>query len=180
MIITVLQKVFSRLRYSIIALVISILIFTFSVWLPNFKVIGSVWSSQSATFINKVSFLWALYGSISTNFTVVSATYTILIAILFGISISMLIYYIKARRVSNRKLGATTSIGGLVSGIFGIGCAACGTFLLTSALAVIGAGGIIAYLPVGGEEFGILGVILLSSSIYLTAKKIQDPLLCAV
>jgi len=179
MIITALQKVFSQLRNTSIAVLVAVLVFTFSVWLPNFRVIGSVWSSSSATFINKISFLWALYGSIGTNFTVVSATYTILIAILFGVNISMLLYYIKVRK-SNKKLGTTTSIGGLVSGIFGVGCASCGTFLLTSVLAVIGAGGLIAYLPFGGEEFGILGVILLGLSVYLTAKKIQDPLLCEI
>lgn len=175
-----LKSVFSHLRYLALALAISFIVFTFSVWLPNFKVIGSVWSSEVATFIDKISFLGTLYGSIATNFTAVSATYTVLIAILFGMNISMLIYYIKVRKVSIKKAGGTSSIGGLVSGIFGIGCAACGTFLLTSFLGLVGAAGLISFLPFGGEEFGVLGVVLLGWSVYATAKKIQDPLLCEI
>ena len=69
-------------------------------------------------------------------------------------------------------------IGGLVSGIFGIGCASCGTFILTSVLALVGAGGIVSFLPLGGEEFGILGVVLIGYATYWTAKKIEEPLVC--
>jgi len=42
----------------------------------------------------------------------------------------------------------------------------------------IGASGILAFLPLGGGEFGILGVILLTVSLYLTAKQIQNPMIC--
>ena len=73
-----------------------------------------------------------------------------------------------------------SSIGGLVSGIFGIGCAACGTFIFTSVLTLFGVGGILAYLPFGGEEFGFLGVGLLLYSLYTLTKKITDPLVCPI
>jgi len=68
--------------------------------------------------------------------------------------------------------------GGLISGIFGIGCAACGTLVLTPLLALIGAGGIVALLPFGGQEFGVFGVGMLGFSIFVIAKKIQEPLVC--
>ena len=72
------------------------------------------------------------------------------------------------------------SVGGLVTGVFGIGCAACGTFVLTPLLAAVGAGGLIAFLPFGGEEFGVLSTGILGFSIFLTSKKIQNPLICNV
>jgi hypothetical protein len=177
MVLKVLAGIFRKLRYTVIATVITVLVFTFSVWLPNFRAIQSVFSLESATLANKLNFLWSLYGSIGTNFTFISASYTIAIAILFGINIALLSYYIKTRK-SLILNGSTASVGGFVSGIFGIGCASCGTFLLTSFLVAIGAGGFIFYLPLGGEEFGILGVILLGYSVYATSKKIDGPLVC--
>ncbi len=130
----------------------------------------------------KASFVWSLYGSIGTNFTVVSASYTIAIAILFGVNIALLAYYIARMRGGARRVGSTSAagFGGLIAGIFGIGCAACGTFIFTSVLALFGASGFLAILPLGGEEFGLLGVLLLMYSIYLLAKKINDPLVCEI
>ena len=80
----------------------------------------------------------------------------------------------------NVKGVGVAGIGGLVSGVFGIGCAACGTFIFTSVLALFGVGGILAYLPFGGEEFGFLGVALLVYSVYSLTKKITDPLVCPI
>lgn len=177
-----LLTVFKKLRYSLLALVIALVVFTGAVWLPNISLIGTVLTTASASFMDKLSFLLSLYWAIGSNFTLLSASYTIAIAILFGINLTLLVYYI--RRVSGGirgiKVTGAAGIGGLISGIFGIGCAACGTFILTSVLALFGATGFLALLPLGGEEFGILGVILLMYSIYLMLKKIGDPLVCEV
>ena len=173
-----LQKVFSSPKYVALSVGISILVFSFAVWLPNWKLIGTVISSPSVSFTEAVGVMFGLFLSIGTNFTAVSASYTILIAILFGINIALLTYYISKRKGAFHGKGGALGVGGLVSGVFGIGCASCGTFILTSVLALVGAGGIIAFLPLGGEEFGILGVGLIGYAKYWTAKKIEEPLLC--
>lgn len=178
-ILTVLRKP----KYLLTAITVAVLVFTFAIWLPNFSLLSQVLHPDSAGSITeKANFLWSLYGSIGTNFSLVSATYTIAIAILFGVNISLLAYYIARMRGGVRRVGSTSAagIGGLVSGIFGIGCAACGTFILTSVLAVFGATGFLAFLPFGGEEFGFLGVLLLIYSIYILTKKINDPLVCDI
>ncbi|HQU09423.1 MAG TPA: hypothetical protein PLV25_05630, partial [Opitutales bacterium] len=69
---------------------------------------------------------------------------------------------------------------GIASGVLGMGCAACGSFLLTSLLSLFGASWLLSYLPLAGGEFGILGVILLAVSLYMTAKKIQNPAVCKI
>jgi len=166
--------------YAFLAMVVSGIVFTIAVWLPNFSLILIV--LRKATLSETVSLLWSLYGAIGTNFTLISASYTILIAILFGINIALLVYYIKRARggVRGMKSSGAAGIGGLVSGIFGIGCAACGTFLLTPILALFGATGFLAWLPFGGEEFGFLGVGLLVYSIHAVTKKINDPQVCTI
>lgn len=182
MYLSVLKTVFSNLKYLLIAVTVSLLVFTFAVWLPNLQLIGLVLVSKTASLAEKFSFLFSLYGSIGTNFTAVSASYAIAIAILFGINIALLSCYIARARGGVSGVGSTgaAGIGGLVSGIFGIGCAACGTFILTSVLALFGATGFLAVLPLGGEEFGFLGVGLLIYSIYILTKKINDPLVCDI
>lgn len=175
---TTFKKTFSQIRYITIAVVTTAIVFMFAVWLPNLKLIGKVVLNSNASSVEKVSFLFSLLGSIQTNFSAVSASYTVVIAVLFGINTALLVYYIHSRRILALRSEATLSIGGLISGIFGIGCAACGTFILSSLLGVFGAIGILSFLPFGGEEFGFLGVGLLAYSIYAISRKIEDSLVC--
>lgn len=179
---TIPRVVFSKRNYLALAIVISFIVFTLAVWLANFGLIMVIFGTETASVMTKVSFLWSLYGSITTNFTIVSAVYTVMISVLFGVQIALLTYYVRKVRggVQNIKTAGATSIGGLVSGIFGIGCAACGTFILTSVLALFGATGLLTFLPWGGEEFGIIGVALLLYSIVLLVMKITGPVVCDI
>lgn len=174
------RQVFSQTRYAAVAIAVAVIVFVLSVWLPNWRLIIEVLYSFNISLFDKLLILTGLLGSIKTNFTFISAGYTIAIAVLFGVEISLLMFYIKNRRGLSVGSGAFTGFGGLVSGIFGIGCAACGTFLLTSILILFGAGWIITFLPLGGEEFGILGVALLAYSIYTISRKIQKPAVCEI
>ena len=175
-----LQLVFRKPWFVILALVVSLVVFSVAVWLPNFVLIFQIIGSSTITLSDKVSVLWSLYGSIGTNFTTLSASYTIAIALLFGINIALLTFYIKSRRGLASGKSAVAGVGGLVSGIFGVGCAACGTFILSSLLGLVGAVGVLSFLPLGGEEFGILGVLLLVYSIYIISKKIYEPMVCEI
>jgi hypothetical protein len=110
----------------------------------------------------KLSFWGSMYGALFTNFTLFSALSTLAIAYLFGVNSALLAYYIRRRQteVSNTS-GHSAGVLGMVSGIFGIGCAACGSVIIPSFLILVGAGGLLALLPFHGAEFGLLGVILL-------------------
>lgn len=170
--------VISKPYYLLLAAVVALIVFSLSVWLPNLPLIFIV--IKSSSLMEVLSLLFSLYGAISTNFTFTSALYTILIAALFGVNVSLLTYYIRKMRGAFSGLRSTgvAGIGGLISGVFGIGCAACGTFIFTSVLTMFGIGGLLAYLPFGGEEFGFLGVGLLLFSAYSLTKKINAPLVC--
>lgn len=180
MVFQALQKVFSKATYVFTALVASAVMFVFAVWLPNVRLIASVVGSSDASFSQKLGIPISLLGSIATNFTTLSASYTIAIALLFGVNIAMVIYFLKRKISEVKQTGITTGFLGIASGVLGMGCAACGSFLLTSGLSLVGASGILAFLPFAGVEFGIIGVILLSVSIYLTAKQIQNPAVCKI
>jgi hypothetical protein len=172
------QKVFRMPSYAITAIVLSVAAFLFAVWLPNIGLITDVFTHSSAPLGDKLRLAATLLGSIRTNFSFLSATYTILIALLLGVNIAMVAYYLKQGvRISERG-GFFAGIGGMASGALGVGCAACGSFVLTTTLSLVGASGALALLPLKGGEFGILSVVLLGASIFLISKKINDPLIC--
>ncbi len=175
-----LQKVFQKPLYTLLALITSAVVFAFAVWLPNLSLIVRVMGHPGVPFSQKFDLPISLLGSIVTNFTVLSASYTIAIAILFGINLAMIVYFLRRKIVEVRQSGIATGFLGIASGVLGMGCAACGSFLLTSGLSLVGASGILSLLPLNGGEFGILGVILLAFSIYLTAKQIQNPAVCKI
>ena len=180
MVFQALQKMFQKPAYAILALVLSAVMFAFTAWLPNIRLIASVAGSPDASFSQKLGIPLSLLGSITTNFTLLSAMYTIAITVLFGVSMAMMVYFLRRKISKVKQGGIATGFLGVASGVVGVGCAACGSFLLTSGLTLVGASSILAYLPLSGGEFGILGVILLSVSIYLTAQKIQNPAICKI
>ncbi|MSU45481.1 MAG: hypothetical protein EXS47_02535 [Candidatus Zambryskibacteria bacterium] len=179
MLIQALQKVYGKMSYVILTVVVSLAVFTIFVWLPNIRLIVDVFTSTDVSFVSKVKLPVSLLGSITTNFTFLSATYTLLIAILFGIYISITTYFLKHRIKEVGQSGVGVGFLGFMSGILGVGCAACGSFILTSVI-LFGGAGVLTFLPLGGSEFGIVGVMLIAIAIYMTAKKIKDPLVCKI
>lgn len=180
MLLQALQKVFRKPAYILLALITGVVMFVFAVWLPNIRLIAIIVGSPDVSFSQKLEIPASLLGSITTNFTLLSASYTIAIAILVGVNMAMVVYFLRRKISEVKQAGIATGFLGVISGVLGVGCAACGSFLLTSGLAFVGASSVLAYLPLTGGEFGILGVLLLSISIYLTAKKIQNPAVCKI
>lgn len=174
-----LTKAFKRPAYLTLALMVSGTIFALTVWLPNLRLIIEIMGHPSVSLAQKIELPLSLLGSIATNFTTLSALSTVLIAILFGMNVAMLVYLVRSRAALLHKSGAATGTLGLLSGIFGIGCAACGSLIVTSVLSLLGAGGALAYLPLRGAEFGLIGVALLLWSTYALSKRIGDPLICS-
>jgi hypothetical protein len=172
-----LTQVFCRPTYLVIGALTSLVVFVFSVWLPNLQLIAEVlWSS--AEFWQRLKFPISLLGSITTNYSLLSASYTVIMAILFGLNVSLAIFFLRRRLTSLKQTGVAVGLLGVISGIFGIGCAACGSFLAMTFLTWVGAGALIGVLPLKGGEFGILGIILLLISLYLTARQIENPVTC--
>ncbi|MBI2611061.1 hypothetical protein HYW60_03975 [Candidatus Kaiserbacteria bacterium] len=178
MIVRALTIVFRRPAYVLVAILIALIAFAMTVWMPNLGLIAQIIGDPAASVSQKISLPLTLLTSISTNFSVLSALYTIAIPILFGVNVAMMIYYWKRRIGAAKGTMMTAGFAGMTSGIFGIGCAACGSFLLTSILSSFGAAGALFLLPLRGGEFGILGVVLLAISIVLLAKQITNPLVC--
>jgi hypothetical protein len=175
--------VFKQWTYALIAVVVALLVFVVGTWLPNLRLILQITVSPSVPLLDKAKILASLVGSIATNFTVFSGLNMTAIAVLFGMNAAMVAYYVRQRQRARSRtggMGAAAALGGLASGLVGIGCAACGTLVLGPVLSFVGAAGLVALLPFEGQEFSVLGAGMLSFSIFLVAKKIVEPLVCPI
>jgi hypothetical protein len=137
-----LRQVFAEGRYVLLAATTGLVVFILATWLPNLGLVWQIAVSTTVPLADKVNVLTSLIGSIGTNFTVFSAVSTVAIAALFGANLAMMVYFFRLRRQLSEQsgqAGVAASLGGLASGFFGVGCAACGTFVLSPALSVLAA-----------------------------------------
>lgn len=170
------HEVFRDARYVTFASITSIAVFVLAVLLPNLRLIAELMLDPNIPIGMKLKIPINFLGAISTNFSLFSASYTVAIALFFGINLAMIVYYIQKRKMVLQQSGLAASFGGVASGALGIGCAACGSFILSA----LGAAGAVALLPLKGAEFGILSVGLLAASIVSISKRINAPNICSL
>lgn len=173
-------KVFRNPSYVALSVAISLAVFIAAAWFPNFRLLRAIWSDASISLEDKITLPVRLLESIMTNFTVLSAMYTIAIAVLVGINVAFVVYILKRQKRQLSAAGVTAGTFGMLSGATGLGCAACGSLVISSLLATAGGASVLALLPLRGGEFGILGIVLLGVSTYFLAKHITKPPVCEI
>lgn len=155
----------------LIAAVVSLGVFALAMWLPNLQLLVIVWQDSATPLWDKIALPLSLLSSIITNFTLLSAIYTVVIAILAGINAALIVELIRARKMVTG--GAAAGGIGIFAGALGVGCAACGSLILTALVGTTIGTGTLALLPLGGSEFGVLGVGLLGYALYLLIKQVN-------
>ncbi len=150
----------------------------FAIWLPNISFISETITSSSISFEQKISLLVSSLGALKTNFTFLSRTLAIIIAFLFAIQISVITYYLK-RRVNLQKAAGISGIG-MLAGMLGLGCASCGAVILSAIFGLGATASFIGILPLEGQEFGILSIIIIGYSLFSISKKINGPITCKI
>ncbi len=165
-----------------IAVFVSWLALTVTLFVPNWELLRFGLSFTETSVWSRISFVLHFYGSLGSNFTLMSAFLTVTISILFGLQMATLVFYIKSMRHEGQVVKKTgvLSVSGFVSGLFGIGCSACGSVIVTGLLSTVGAGGLLALLPLKGEEFSFLAIGLLSYSLYYLLKAVSKGKVCAI
>lgn len=113
-------------------------------------------------------------GNAFTVSTLILATLGSLIA---GINLALAYVYMKTRGEMLMRSGLYTGVG-LVLALFGIGCAACGTALLSLILSFFGFSTMLNVFPYQGQEIGYIGLIFLLIATYFLSQKISAPNVC--
>jgi hypothetical protein len=104
---------------------------------------------------------------VGTSFTPAQGLVLVVAAVLAGLNIALATYHLREHRVSLKA--GTGSLGGIVLGTLGAGCAACGTAILAGLLSLVGAAGVLTVLPLEGLEIAILAVVFIGLSMWWLA-----------
>lgn len=171
-------EVLRRPAYLLLAAAIAVFVLAAVLWLPNYRLIGEVFTTPGVSLAAKLQLLASLIGGLASAFGAVAAVSIATTPVLFGVDIAMIAYFARERRARLARGEIAAGFGGAASGALAAGCAACGSFLLLPVLSFVGAAGALALLPFGGAELGLLSIGLLLLSIYLIARKIAVPPLC--
>ncbi|OGA43295.1 MAG: hypothetical protein A3G25_13000 [Betaproteobacteria bacterium RIFCSPLOWO2_12_FULL_63_13] len=175
-----LGRVFVHPAYVLLAGALAILTFLLAVLVPNFGLISEIFADASVPMAAKLGIALSLLGGIGTNFSLLSAGYTVAIAILFGLTVAMIAFSIRQRSIGATRRSIALGSGAMLSGVLGIGCAACGSLIMGAVVPFLGIAGAVAMLPLDGQEFGILSVALLFISLLLVSKNIAESAACAL
>ncbi len=176
-IIKAIKLVFINVRYIVTGAVFALIVYFLSVFTNKLGFINYTVGSDIFTFFTKVKLIFQSLFSIDTNFTSLFTFWTVvLLAIVSGINIAMLVYLLRRQAKASKEAGA--SFFGIIAGMFGIGCAACGSVILTSIFGLGFTASLISFLPLDGGEFMILALIVMIISVYYVSKKIVDPMIC--
>lgn len=174
------REVLGRPAYLLLAGAIAIAVLAATLWLPNYRLLGAVFTTPGVMLGTKLQLLASLAGGLASNFGAVAAVAAVIVPVLFGVDVAMIVYFARQRRARLARGEIAASLGGAASGAIAAGCAACGSFLLLPILSFLGAAGALALLPLGGAELGLVSIALLLLSIYLIARKIATPPVCAL
>ena len=173
-----LAKIIRRPKYMLVTILVTLTMIAFAAWLPNLHLITKTMTSKTITLWQKTNLVTSLLGSLQTNFTPLSRTIMIVSATLTGIQSSLLVYYLRQSIRIQREMGV--SLAGVATSLLGVGCASCGSVVLTSLVGFGSATTVLGILPFRGREFGFLGIIILLIAISFTLKKINQPYVCEV
>lgn len=168
------RKAFAAPSGYVAAVLGALFVVLLTVALPNLKLLGFTFGASEFTLALKlrtaVEVLWN--GRLAFGYP---GGWTALpLAALFGLNVALVFHYMRDQVRINHAAGA--SVAGILIGLLGVGCAACGSVLLTSLLGL----GALAVLPFRGQEFAWLGLIIMAAATLNIAAKIADPAACKI
>lgn len=172
-----LRLVVSRNDSRRIVIIFTVLFFLLVLYVQNAKEAFELFALTSLSLSKRVSLFITIFFDIRSTFTTGALILAMLGSLLGGINIALAYTYMKIRGEVILKSGLYSGLG-LIMAFFGIGCAACGTALLSVILGFFGFSATLNVLPYHGAEIGYIGLIFLSIATYTLAKKVTAPLVC--
>ncbi len=173
MLLRVLHKVYSKPRYIILALLLALILMGLLVWLPNINLVGAVLQGNLGVG-QKLMFVLNLFLALPFTYGKAQATYTVIIAFLFGLNAGLLVFYMNVNRAILTSKHSMSTAGGLLVALLGLGCASCGALLLTPLLGTAVASWLLV-LPYQGMELSVLSICIILWSTHTLVKKIDNP-----
>lgn len=160
------NKIFKEKLFYIKVLTLFVILFNFVLIVKN---ISFAYASYSIG-ISMTESLRTIY-DISNTFDFYTLLITLLSTLLISISLIMLHEYLKLQREVKgaKKIGLS-----MILAIIASHCASCGVAIFGGLISL----SLLASLPFGGKEIGILAILVLLYTIYDMNKKLNHPYVC--
>lgn len=170
------KKVFKKPSSWIIG-VITVFVFLFMlIWITNLSLLTYLLSADTFSLGEKLYVFFTSIGNLGTNYTGFQLVLYMLLVSVSGLYIPMFMYHLR-NQVAEARAGAA-GILAIIMSVFGIGCSACGSIVISSLIGVSATASFIGLLPFGGYEIGLLAFALLTISLYRVSQKIVFPGVC--
>jgi len=173
-----LRIVFVKRTYVILGILITLFFLLINMILVNKGVVSFIINSDFLDWQTRIEIMYEAIINTPALLSYLDIIFMVIIALLAGLSVSLLTFFIKYK-IKKGKEGGMSMVGIILS-FFGIGCASCGSVILTSLIGLSASSAIIGFLPFHGIEFLFASIILLVWSIYTISKKIQNPEVCRI
>lgn len=154
-------------RYAGLAILYSVSTLTIFVFARNLTILQRVILFGNLGLEPRLRVLAGMYPGVGSAYTAVQSGLLVATAVLIGVNLALLTYHVRKHRVSLQE--GSGSLGGVVLGTLGAGCAACGSAVLAGVLSAVGAGGLITLLPLDGLEFALIALLVVLLSVYWLA-----------
>lgn len=165
------RLVLSLPKYTVLAVSYALLALSVFVFARNLDILQQVILSGEIPITARLQIFVEMFPGIGSAYTTEQTILLVTTAALVGVNLTLITYHLLEHRVSLRS--GSGSVGGVVLGTLGAGCASCGSALLVGVLSLFGASGVLAALPLEGLEFALLALVLLVLSIYWTAEGLR-------
>ena len=164
--------------YLIMAIAISIVFYEIIFWMLNIGLFQYMMLSSDVSLYDKFMVIVGSYSGIFGAPISPLAITLFVVSILQGVAVSALVYSIKHERSINKSIlkdvGGTGVAGALA--VMGLGCAACGTSLVTPILTFLFATSSVAVAEQVGLYSAILALIVSIVTVYLAGYKLSSRL----
>lgn len=154
-------------RYALLSVVLTILALSVFTLSQNLSVVDFALSGTVST-MDAGRILLDQFPVIGPRYDPITGGALVLIAAMVGANLSLVTYHVREHGLSAE--GGGGSAVGVVLGLLGAGCAACGSAILIGILSLFGVAGLATLLPFDGLEFSALAVIVLALSTYWIAE----------
>jgi hypothetical protein len=152
--------------YAAIAFVLAALALTVFSLSQNLSVVGFALSGTVSAEA-AIGIVLDQFPVLGPRYDPLTGTMLLLIAGMVGVNLAMVTYHVRVHGLSAESTGGSTL--GIILGLLGAGCAACGSAILAGLLSLVGAVGLGTLLPFEGLEFSALAVVALLLSTYWLA-----------
>ncbi|MFB6110997.1 MAG: hypothetical protein ABEJ35_00510 [Halobacteriaceae archaeon] len=149
--------------YAVLAAVAGVVALTLFVVSQQLPLVQALVVGGSLPLQNRLTILVELYPFIGTSFSPLAGATLVVTSAVIGINVALATYHL---RVAGPGLKTGSSLGAVVLGTLGAGCAACGSAVLAGLVSLVGATSVVTLLPLDGLEFALLALLAVVLSVH--------------